>query len=260
LKLQILITTIKLTFELTPIIDIMFDLYQKPRTFERFKEYIATLEGGKKGDLTLPIGGFNPMAKEHVMDKLRELKNLNAEQLIKDTLKELNDGHPVKENANTFKVALNLSDDLKGGWTNRYTSDYDSKFKINGIMNRNFCIPIFWSSENYTEQLIKNRTREYCYRTIYRLTTPKPETLEEHILQEKFVYEKSKTLSSTKVNFNELQLFYQKNKDTTDYVTIFNFLYGDEATASLGNKTLGISDEFAGDEFAKQLATKNIKI
>ena len=66
-------------FELLPVIDIMLDLYEKPRTAERFQEYLEVLQGGTKGDLVIPIGNFNPMAKEQALQKLIELKTLHAE-------------------------------------------------------------------------------------------------------------------------------------------------------------------------------------
>jgi hypothetical protein len=104
-----------MTFELLPIMDIMFDLYQKPRTLDRFEEYLKTLQGDTKGDLILPIGGFNPMAKDHALEKLSELKELHAEQIIKDMLVKLNRELSEKKTQSVFKVVLNLSDDLKGG-------------------------------------------------------------------------------------------------------------------------------------------------
>jgi hypothetical protein len=35
-------------FELLATIDIMIDLYEKPRTFERFREYLKTLQGDRR--------------------------------------------------------------------------------------------------------------------------------------------------------------------------------------------------------------------
>ena len=245
-----------MTFELLPVMDIMFHLYQKPRTPGRFQEYLKTLQGHTKGNLALPITGFNPMAKEHALEKLTELKQLSAEQVITRALMELNtklSGWKIKS---TFKVAFNLCDDLKGGWTNSFTSDYDSKFKINALIKRNFCVPVFWTSETYNTKKVMERTLEYCNRTIYWLSHPRPKTLEEHILQEVAVARDVKTDTQSDFDIKTLKAFYQANKDSTDYVTIFNFLYGDTATASLGNNTLGIKERFAGYRFAKWLASR----
>mgnify|MGYP000930834623 CR=1 FL=1 len=194
------------------------------------------------------------MAKEHILEKLAELKEPNTEQIIRDTLIELNRELSEKKPQLIFKVAFNLLDDLKGGWTNRFTSDYDSKFKINALVKRNFCIPIFWTSESYNTKKIIERTLEYCNRTISWLSHPSPKTLEEHILQEVTIAKKVNPQTINEFDIKPLNAFYQANKDSRDYVTIFNFLYGDTATESLGNNTLGIKEEFAGFKFAKWLA------
>jgi hypothetical protein len=230
-----------MTFELLPTIDIMIDLYEKPRSFERFQEYLKILQGDTKGDLAMPISGFNPMAKEHLLDRLKELKNLGAEQIIEETLNDLNDHNFSKNSNRNFKVAINLSDDLKGGWTNHFTSDYDSKFKINGYFSRNFCIAIFWSSEIFTKDIIRERTLEYIFRTVYWLSKPKPKTLKEHLEQEIFVA--SQTKKNGKVRETDiigLDKFYKDNENTDNYHIIFNFFYGDKASASLGFPTYGI--------------------
>ena len=238
----------------------MMDLYERPRNFERFQEYLKILQGNKKGDIEIPIGGFNPMAKEHLLDKLRELARLGAENVIKETLDSLNTKHISVKSGLNFKVALNLSDDLKGGWTNRFTSDYDSKFKINGVFSRNFCIPIFWSSESFTKELIRKRTLEYVFRTVYWQTNPKPKTLKEHLEQEIFVARETKhenVLSQR--DFQELEVFYNNNENTDNYHLIFNFLYGDIASSSLGFPTFGIVESVTGFDYSVYLAKKQKK-
>lgn len=247
-------------FELIPIIDTMLDLYAKPRSKERFQEYISMLQDGKKGDLTLPIVGFNPMAKEHILQKLAELKEQKAEQIIQDTLRSINVTLTEEQDQRTFKVVLNLADDLKGAWTNLYTTDYDSKFKINALVTRTFCTPFFWTSESYTEQLIRSRTLEYAFRTIYWLTNPKPKTLKDHIEQEIYVAERSK-LSCSNFDTNDFELldnFYSKYQESDDYGIIFNFLYGDNASKSLEFSTHGITGKANGFDYAKVIHSRRI--
>lgn len=243
-----------MNFEVVPVIDVMLDLYSKPRGFERFQEYISTLQGNSKSDMELPIAGFNPMAKEHMSQKLKELKALHAEELMKEWISKIE-----WEGDQRFKVVLNLMDDLKGGWTNRFTSDYQSKFKLSGFISRGFITPVFWSSENYSQELIVERTLEYCYRSIYWLQHPKPKTLREHLLQEIFVCDH---VSSKAFDIDEATLtsFYQQHQDTEDQVIISCFLYGDKANESLGNKTYGIKEEFAGFKFARYLSNEWIEI
>lgn len=240
-----------MTFELLPTIDIMIDLYEQPRTFERFQEYLNILQGDTKGDLAIPISGFNPMAKEHLLDKLKELKYLGAEEVIKEALKDLNDQWISKNPKRNFKVALNLSDDLKGGWTNRFTSDYDSKFGFNGLINRDFCTPIFWTSEDFTKDEIRKRTLEYTFRTIYWLTNPKPKTLKEHLEQEIFVATEIKRKDKfQETDFKDLDKFYKDHQNSDNYHIIFNFFYGDNASKSLEFPTYRMVEDITGFDYA----------
>jgi len=241
-------------FELVPILSVMEELYETPISPARFKEYLAKLQGGTKGDMVLPIGGFNPMAKEHILEKIHELQALEAEDLIRKTLVELN--AKQQDQPSTFiKVVLNLADDLKGGWTNHYTTDFDSKFKINALVVRNFCTPYFWTSEDYTATSIERKTLEYAYRTIYWKQNPKPQTLADHFAQEVFVQQQitpTNTIPDT-TDWREVEELYQTFKDSDDYSLLFNFFYGDEASASLGYATFGMGER-AGFEYARIVA------
>ena len=159
------------------------------------------------------------MAKEHVSEKLRELRALNAEAIMCENIS------TIKYQKNTtFKVVLNVLDDLKGGWTNRFTSDYQSKFKLSGFLSRNFIVPVFWSSEHYSKELIQERTLEYCYRSIYWLEHNKPITLRDHLLQEKFVCDRVNG-SLNKLNVAHLMNLYLEHKDSIDPVLISCFFW-----------------------------------
>ena len=228
----------------------MLELYKKPATIARFEAYLQLLQGNAKGDLVLPVGGFNPMAKEHVPAKLLELKALDAEGIMAATLKGLGKSTGIEASGRIFKVVLNLSDDLKGGWTNRYTSDYDSKFKLGALVNRQFCIPVFWSGENYTQALVRERTEEYALRTLYWLSHPKPVTLQQHVEQERFVAERSGKLTEYLNDYKVLHAFYKKHKNSDEYNLIFNFLYGDEACKTLGYPCYGIPGILSGYRYA----------
>jgi hypothetical protein len=221
-----------MAFELLPILDIMTNFYQKPRNNDRFQEYLKILRGNTKDDMVIPIGGFNPMAKEHILTKLIELKNLDTEGIMLQVLEKLNK-RMLLDNERMYKVALNVCDDLLGGWTNRFTTDFDSKFKINALVKRQFCTPIFWSSESYNENLIKIRTEENALRTLYWLENPKPNTLKEHVEQELFVAKNSFPPSYVQ-QFETQKEFYLKYSESDSYHLIFNFFYGDDASEKLG--------------------------
>lgn len=226
----------------------MLDLYQNPRTVERFQEYITTLQGNTKGDLTIPISGYNPMAKAHISLKLNELKDLQAEQIISLLTLEFSFLRPDLD----LKVALNLLDDTEGGWTNRFTSDYQGKFMINALVERNFCIPIFWASEDYTAQLIKIRVQEYLWRTAYWKDNGRVRSLEQHVAMERFVAgQTGETSKLTAKDREALQAYVDEHKDSPDYLVIFNFFYGSEAARSLNFPVYAELPPMGGFEFSK---------
>lgn len=241
-----------MVFELLPTIDVMTELYRKPRTYDRFREYLGLLQGNKKGELVFPVSGYNPMAKEHAAEKLTELKKLDAEGIARQTIKEANAQWANHSAKGVYKVALNLLDDFRGGWTNRYTADYDSKFKLNALVNRRFCTPVFWTSETYTVSLVRERVMQYMLRTIYWLTHPRPATLQEHIQQEQFVARHLGVITGDQPagDFRTMDAFYQRHKHSDDYAVIFNFFYGDAAAASLGFPRYGIAGGITGYEYA----------
>ncbi len=118
-------------------------------------------------------------------------------------------------------------------------------------------MPIFWSSESFTKELIRKRTLEYVFRTISWLTNPKPKTLKEHFEQEMFVARETKDENIlSKSDFQELEEFYKKNENTDNYHIIFNFWYGDKASASLGFPTYGIVESVTGFDYSLYLMNK----
>ncbi len=218
-------------FKVRPVLDLMIDFYEHPRNQERFDLYLKMLQGNSKRDMELPIGGYNPMAKEHLSGKLKALKQLNAEEIISETLLNV-------PSTREYEVVINLADDLLGGWTNKFTTDYQSKFQLNPLIQRGFCTPYFWSSEKYSETLIRERSLAAAYRTTYFEIHGKSETLEEHVNQENWVAEKCGTSKSEN---QEVQSFLETIKHTTDYSIIIAFLYGDDAAENLGFRKLGHS-------------------
>jgi len=228
-------------FQHRPILSDIKELYSKPRSQQRFQEYLAMLQGDTKGDMALPITGFNPMAKDHILEKIAQLEALHAEELIADVLRDLNNSVET-DSFGDITIVVNIADDLKGAWTNRYTTDYDSKFKLSAFVSRRFCVPHFWTSENYSAHLIETRVKSYAYRMQYLMVNPLPVTLEDHVEQETYVEHQldfSSDLDSH--TYEALDSFYLAHRDSDDYSLIFNFFYGDAASLDLGYKTYGVS-------------------
>jgi len=242
-----------LQFTLHSILPKMQALYELPRTRERFEAYLLMLEGKQKTDMILPIAGYNPMGADHILSKINKLQNLNAEQIIREELEEINTKINSKKDR-TIQVVLNLADDIGGAWTDCYTTDFSSKFDILSLVKRNFCTPYFWTDETYTKQLITQRTREYVYRTLYVIKKGKPTTLKDHVEQEVYVQIHSNDIFQiSENNFSEIKKHYTQYADSEEYNLIFNFFYGDEASESLAYKTYGVGKN-AGWDYAEFIA------
>ncbi len=252
---------IRVQFRLLPVLTTMLDFYAKPRTIERFQDYLKLLQGSSPNELLLPLGGFNPMGKEHVLAKLRELQALNVEEIMLETIQQWNAEHAKPAEETVFQVAFNLSDDLKGGWTNRFATDYDMKFNCAGLVNKKFCTPIFWSSEEFSLQLIRERTRASLVRTHYFLNQRKPKTLSDHVAQERYVNcFAPKTDAAPLTDFDAMHLYYQEHAHSESYAIIFNFFYGDEACKALGFPHYGIHETMAGFRFCNATKEEALKL
>lgn len=236
-------------FELVYILEKIKALYELPRSRERFDQYLSILQGESADELVLPIAGYNPMAKEAAVGHLEQLISLEAEKIAAQQLEEVNQSLFWKEEG-VFQVVINLIDDVEGAWSNRYATDYTSKFELAPLIKRNFCTPCFWTSETLTEQLIIQRVRTYIYRTLYWLENGSPATLYECLKQESWVL--AHTNDAPDLTAEEkavIEPFFYKHKTSQDYSLKFNFFYGDKAAASLGYAAYGMPD-FAGFKYA----------
>lgn len=223
-----------------PILEKMASLYRQPRNAERFQLYLSMLQGQTKGDLVLPIGGYNPMGKEHVLEKIQHLMELKAESLAEEALSKM---HKELDHIQypDIELVINVADDLGGAWTNHFTTDFSSKFDINALIKRNFCTPYFWTSESYSESLIVQRTIAYVYRTLFWIQHGQPTTLADHFNQEVYVQSKVNASQSSSNNaFDHIHHFYETHQHTEDYTVIFNFFYGDEASNILQYQPYGM--------------------
>jgi hypothetical protein len=144
-------------FTYIPFLDEMIKLYQNPRTYEdRFTKYLELIKGDKKDGMTRPLAYFNPMAKDHVLEKLLELKQLEFEKLMELACqKNSTIGQEIQ-------MYFNLADDVAGGWTTR-GSTHDLSLKIKPYIKRGLGVVVFYASENITSEIINKRVEFYCH-------------------------------------------------------------------------------------------------
>ncbi len=230
-----------------PVLERIRDFYSQPRDFQRFEDYLRMLQGGHPGDLSLPISGFNPMAKDHILPKIQELLDIDAEGIMAECL--LAAEPALKEAGDPALIlVLNLVDDLLGGWTNRFSTEFQMTFEIQALVKRLFCTPACWSSESYAPDLIRQRTLQALHRTLYRLRHPgKLNTLSDHIAQETYVaHHLGLPCPLSKSDQAALRAYATTHAQSHDTTRIFNFFFGDTASRHLAYPTYGIEIDRAG--------------
>lgn len=215
--------------EVIPVLQKMKELYESSRNRERFDAYLFMLQGADGNDMMLPIASYNPMGKELALQKVNELIEHDAEAILRDVIERTNAMSIAGDTGNrTIGVAINLADDVEGSWSEKDRTDYNSKFKIDALLKRNFCTPIFWTSESANREVIERRSEEYLYRTQYWLEHGAPSTLADMVEQEIAVQghfsDDSTELSGKEVE--KLEAFLDQHGDSEEMVMHLNFFYG----------------------------------
>lgn len=127
-------------FQLTPVLAKIRSIYQMPRDQERFNQYLRLLQGSSGKEMELPISSYNPMAKEVAINRLEALIRMDAESIAVEEIQKINQAN-IFPNDSGIQVVINLIDDIEGSWSNRFTTDYTSKFDFDPLIKRCFCTP-----------------------------------------------------------------------------------------------------------------------
>src|SRR5688572_3533769 len=167
-----------------PLLRVQRELYTMPRGMDRFREYIKTMTDTETGDLALPLVAMNPMAKDHVPALIDEYIALGAEEIAQDAVNNVRRATALAVAGNEFKVALVVSDDLKGGWTNRWASEFSHRIEYAAITRRGWLVGILWTSEPASGQNVRDAVLTSIYRAEYLQTHAAPRTLGEMLDQE----------------------------------------------------------------------------
>src|SRR5579862_7746026 len=142
---------INVNLEYVPLLRMQRNLYTKPRGFERFREYLRTMIDADTGDLKLPLVAMNPMGKEHLLPFLDALLEMDADGEGARATAEANAVQStLAASPDMIRVCLVVSDDLMGGWTNRYASEFGHRFGEKPYYKRGWITGVLWTSEAYT--------------------------------------------------------------------------------------------------------------
>jgi len=219
------------------------DLYRLPRNDERFLEYLKTMIQPDGTGLVLPLVAMNPMAHDHVPDLLDQYLALDADRygqtVVAELLPELDDIDLEIE------VGLVLSDDRRGGWTNRYSTELQVRGggKARPSVSR-WATGLLWSSEPADLLTVRETLRSLLLRLAWQRTHGIASTLSELLAQEGWVQHRANCRGP---NLDPDDLAYTRDVLTPlgqarDHATWIAALFGDPGARSLGHQPLGLSD------------------
>ena len=242
----------QLTF--VPLLRVQRELYAMPRGMERFREYIKTMTDAETGDLALPLVAMNPMGKDHVPALIDEYLALGAEEIAEQAVQEVVRRGGSLDPPN-YRVALVVSDDLKGGWTNRWASEYSHRIEGAAITKRGWLVGLLWTSESASAQNVREAVLTSIHRAEYLHTHAAPVTLGEMLDQEGHAMWRA---GCTTPQLDDDDLAYTRSvidplRSARDRATVMACLFGDTAAKALGYPPHGLTER-AGLALALSLA------
>ena len=228
--------------EFVPLLKVQRELYGMPRGMERFRAYLATMINPETRDLKLPLSGMNPMGKDHIPALLDQYLAMDADRIA--ALAVADAESRLTNVQGEFKVALVLSDDAMGGWTNRYTSEFGRRFGTKAYHRRGWLEVGLWTSEAPAAETVRKQVLATIYRAAHIERHGFAQTLRDMLAQEGFAMAQA---GCTEPVLDADDLAYTREVirpylDTKDYSTIIACLFGDEAARSLGYAPLGLSE------------------
>jgi hypothetical protein len=228
--------------EFVPLLKVQRELYGMPRGMERFRAYLAQMIDPETRDLKLPLSGMNPMGKDHIPLLLDQYLALDADRLAARAVAEA-ESHLVNVQGE-FKVALVLSDDAMGGWTNRYTSEFGRRFGTRAYHRRGWLEAGLWTSEPAASETVREQVLATVYRAAHIEQHGFAHTLRDMLRQEGFAMARAccadPVLDSDDLAYTREVIAPHLN--AKDYPTIMACLFGDEAARSLGYAPMGLSE------------------
>ena len=228
--------------EFVPLLKVQRELYGMPRGMERFRAYLATMIDPETRDLKLPLSGMNPMGKDHIPLLLDQYLAMDADRIASRAVADAESR--LTDVQGEFKVALVLSDDAMGGWTNRYTSEFGRRFGTKAYHRRGWLEVGLWTSEAPAAETVREQVLTTIYRAAHIEQHGFAHTLREMLAQEGFAMAQA---GCTEPALDGDDLAYTREVirpylDTKDYPTIIACLFGDEAARSLGYAPVGLSE------------------
>lgn len=228
--------------EFVPLLRLQRDFYTLPRGQERFHVYLETMLNADASDVELPpLIAMNPMGKDHVPSMLDALLAIDADTVAASAIAEVSDRLQAVSGA--FKLGLVVVDDLEGGWTNRYASEFNARFRMEKIFQRGWLSVILWTSEAPSVQKVCEETLITVYRAAYIQRHGFAHTLQEMLNQEGYAMAMA-GCTQPAIAVDDIAYTLEVISpylSTRDYPTTVVCLFGDSAAHALGYIPQGLT-------------------
>jgi hypothetical protein len=230
-----------MNLEYLPLLKVQRDLYDLPRGIERFREYLRIMTEPGSGELKVPLVAMNPMAKDHLPAFLDRLIAIGADEVGARTIADI--AATLIDERGAYRACLVVSDDLKGGWTNRYASEFSYRFEQRAFYRRAWLPAILWTSEKYDDAMIRAELLQCVYRAVHVQRHGPARTLGEMLAQECYAM-RSAGGTTPRLDADDLAYTREVLREytaCTDRATIIAAFFGDAAARDLGYPPLGLS-------------------
>jgi hypothetical protein len=232
-----------------PLLEIQRDLYRMSRDMKRFQQYLRTIVNKEGSDVALPpLVVVNPMAREHVADLMGDYFELNVDEVATEAASKAEAA--LLHLDGEYNVGLVVCDDWKGGWTNRYATEFmlrcgnSSRTGKRARRRENWLTAALWSSEAASITKVREAVLTAAFRAAYRSEHGPARTIRQMLAQEGHCMSQA-GCTSPALDVDELEYtrdVIEPYLEAGDMPTSIACLFGDTAARSLGFPCIGLSE------------------
>ncbi len=227
--------------EFVPLLHLQRELYAIPRGMERFRAYLRAMIDWDAQEPRLPLGFLNPMGKDHVPALLDQYLAFDADGVAARAAAEA--AARLRHVPGAYRLTLVIVDDLRGGWTNRYATEYSHRFQSGPRGDRGWITVLLWTSEPPSAEAVREEVQAAVFRQAHVEEHGVARTLGERMAQEGYALAMA---GCTRPALDADDLEYTRAVlapylDEPDMRRTIECLYGDAAGRTLGFEPCGLS-------------------